>query len=82
MLQMRGARLRDCPAESTAHGGLRHRRFVALRCLVTRGLVKEVEEELNKFLTSQDVNVVHMAQSETGEYISVTLIYEDLSPLS
>ncbi len=54
---------------------------MALRCLVTRGLVKEVEEELNKFLTSQDVNVVHMAQSETGEYISVTLIYEDLSLL-
>ena len=51
------------------------------RCLVVRGLVKEVEEEINKFLTTHDVNVVHMAQSEHGEYLSVTLIYEILGPL-
>ena len=54
---------------------------MGLRCLVVRGLVKEVEEEINKFLTTHDVNVVHMAQSEHGEYLSVTLIYEILGPL-
>jgi hypothetical protein len=51
---------------------------MAVRCLVVRGLVKEVEEDLNKFLATHHVNILHMAQSEHGEYISITLIYEDL----
>lgn len=55
---------------------------MALRCLVVRGLVKEVEEDLNKFLGSHEVNVLHMAQSEHGEYISITLIYEQLEPVA
>ena len=50
---------------------------MAMRCLVVRGLVKEVEEDLNKFLATHQVNVLHMAQSEHGEYISMTLIYEE-----
>ncbi|MEN8160631.1 MAG: hypothetical protein ABFS41_11225 [Myxococcota bacterium] len=54
---------------------------MALRCLVVRGLVKEVEEDLNKFLANHEINLLHMAQSEHGEYISITLIYEDLAPL-
>jgi hypothetical protein len=53
-----------------------------LRCLVVRGLVKEVEEDLNKFLATHHVNILHMAQSEHGEYISVTLIYEELAPVA
>jgi len=48
-----------------------------LRCLVVRGLVKEAEEDINKFLGAHDVNVLHMAQSEHGEYISITLLYEE-----
>ncbi|MCP5055114.1 MAG: hypothetical protein GY937_00140 [bacterium] len=52
---------------------------MAIRCLVVRGLVKEVEEDINKFLASAEVNVLHMAQSETGEYLSVTMIYDELS---
>ncbi|MGH0034883.1 MAG: hypothetical protein ACQGVK_07625 [Myxococcota bacterium] len=52
-----------------------------LQCKVVRGLVKEVEEDLNKFLGQTDVRVVHMAQSETGEYVSVTLLYEEPDPL-
>ncbi len=44
--------------------------------------MKEVEEEVNKFLESQNVNVLHMTQSENGEYLSVTLLYEILSPMS
>jgi hypothetical protein len=54
---------------------------MALRCLVVRGLVKEVEEDLNKFLGAHEVNVLHMAQSEHGEYISITLIYEQPEPV-
>jgi hypothetical protein len=54
---------------------------MALRCLVVRGLVKEVEEDVNKFLATHDVNVLHMAQSEHGEYLSLTLIYEEPAPL-
>ena len=49
---------------------------MALRCLVFRGLVKEAEEEINKFLSSHEVRVLHMAQSETGDHISVTLIVD------
>ena len=48
-----------------------------LRCLVVRGLVKEAEEDINKFLAMHDVNVLHMAQSEHGEYISITLLYQE-----
>ncbi len=54
---------------------------MALRCIVVRGLVKEVEEELNKFLADNDVHVLHMAQSETGDHISVTLVVEYPDPL-
>ncbi len=55
---------------------------MALRCVVIRGLVKEAEEDINKFLTSHEVRVLHMAQSETGDHISVTLIVEEPEPLS
>jgi len=50
-----------------------------MKCLVARGLVKEVEEDINKFFATHDVNVLHMAQSEHGEYVTVTLIYTELS---
>ena len=49
---------------------------MAIRCRVFRGLVKEAEEEINKFLSSHEVRVLHMAQSETGDHISVTLIVD------
>lgn len=51
------------------------------QCLVARGLVKEVEEEVNKFLQTHLVNVLHMAQSEHGEYVTVTLLYDELPEL-
>ena len=54
---------------------------MAVRCLVVRGLVKEVEEELNKFLSTHDVHVLHMAQSESGDHLSVTLLYDEPEPL-
>ncbi len=40
-----------------------------LRCRVFRGLVKEVEEDVNKYLETHEVQIVHMAQSESGEYV-------------
>lgn len=49
---------------------------MAIQARVFRGLVKEVEEDINKFLSSDPVRVLHMAQSETGEWISVTLIVD------
>ena len=55
---------------------------MAMRCVVVRGLVKEVEEELNKFLSTHEVRVLHMAQSETGDHISITLIVDQPDPLS
>jgi len=51
---------------------------MSLRCLILRGLVKEVEEDMNKFLATHRVNILHMAQSEHGEYISVSVIYQTL----
>jgi hypothetical protein len=54
---------------------------MALRCLVFRGLVKEAEEDINKFLSSHEVRVLHMAQSESGDHISVTLIVDQPEPL-
>ncbi len=54
---------------------------MALRCIVVRGLVKEVEEELNKFLSGNEVRVLHMAQSESGDHISVTIVFEHPDPL-
>ena len=51
---------------------------MALRCVVSRGLVKEAEEEVNKFLSSgPGMRVIHMAQSESGDgHISITMIVE------
>lgn len=50
---------------------------MALRARVFRGLVKEVEEDINKFLSSQQIRLLHMAQSESGDHVSVTLIFDD-----
>jgi hypothetical protein len=52
-----------------------------IRCVVVRGLVKEVEEDLNKFLSANEVRVLHMSQSETGNHITITLIVDDMHPL-
>ncbi len=50
---------------------------MALRCVLFRGLVKEAEEDINKYLSTHEVRVLHMAQSETGDHISVTLIVDE-----
>ena len=53
---------------------------MALRCRVFRGLVKEAEEDINKFLSTHEIRVLHRAQSESGEFISVTLIFDEPEP--
>lgn len=52
-----------------------------LRCLVVRGLPKEVEEEINKFLSTTLVRVDYVSQSESGDHITVTLLYEPIVPI-
>ena len=47
-------------------------------CRVFRGLVKEVEEEINHFLSTANVRVQQLAQSETGDHITVTLIVDSV----
>ncbi len=54
---------------------------MALRCLVFRGLVKEAEEDINKYLSTHEVRVLHMAQSETGDHISVTILVDEPTAL-
>jgi hypothetical protein len=50
---------------------------MAMRCMIVRGLVKEVEEEINKYLCTHPVRVLHIAQSETSSHICLTLLFED-----
>jgi hypothetical protein len=52
---------------------------MASSCRVFRGLVKEVEEEINHFLSTENIRVRQLAQSETGDHITVTLIVEPSS---
>lgn len=47
-----------------------------LRCVVFRGLPKEIEEEINKFLESTPCDIQYALQSETGGHITITIFYE------
>jgi hypothetical protein len=47
-----------------------------LRCAVFRGLPKELEEEVNKFLSSTACVVHYVSQSESGDHICLTLLYD------
>ncbi|MDH3264897.1 MAG: hypothetical protein OEM24_12985 [Paracoccaceae bacterium] len=49
---------------------------MASHCRIFRGLVREVEEEINRFLSTANVRVLQLAQSETGDHITVTLIVD------
>ena len=54
---------------------------MALRVKIFRGLVMEAEEDINKFLMANEVRVLHLAQSESGNHISVTMLVEEPEPL-
>ena len=51
---------------------------MSMHCKVVRGIANDLQEEINKFLASGPVRVLHMAQSESSDHMSVTLIFEDL----
>jgi hypothetical protein len=55
---------------------------MALRCRMFRGLVKEAEEEIEKFLATHRIHVLHLAQSESGDHITVSLLFEEPDPLA
>lgn len=48
----------------------------SLRCHVFRGLPKELEEEMNKFLEVTPCIVHHAVQSESQNHVTLTLLYE------
>ena len=54
---------------------------MALRVKIFRGLVMEAEEDINKYLMANEVRVLHLAQSESGNHISVTMVVEEPEPL-
>ncbi len=39
---------------------------IPLRCIVFRGLSKEIEEEVNKFLEATQMQIQRVLQSESG----------------
>jgi len=51
----------------------------SLRCMVFRGLPKELEEEVNKFLEVTPCHVAFITQSESGNHVSLTIFYEPLT---
>ena len=48
----------------------------SLRCHVFRGLPKELEEEVNKFLESMSCQIQHVVQSESENHVTLTMFYE------
>ena len=46
-----------------------------LRCVVLRGLPKELEEQVNKFLATTPCHIEHVLQSEADGHLSLTIIY-------
>ncbi len=65
-----------------SHGRTRGASIVTLKSFVVRGLAKELEEDLNKFLAARPgIEIVHMGQSESGDHISVVLIFDEPDPL-
>lgn len=46
-----------------------------LRCQVFRGLPKEIEEELNKFLATTPCEIQRVLQSESTNHVTITIFY-------
>ncbi len=47
-----------------------------LRCVVFRGLPKELEEEVNKFLETTPCLVHQLVQSESGDHVTISIFFE------
>ena len=48
----------------------------SLRCHVFRGLPKELEEQVNKFLEATPCLIAHVVQSESENHVTLTMLYE------
>ena len=46
-----------------------------LKCTVFRGLPKELEEEVNKFLETTPAEIQRVLQSESGDHVTLTIFY-------
>jgi hypothetical protein len=46
-----------------------------LRCIVMRGLPKELEEEFNKFIESTPCRIHNVTQSEYRGHVTLTVLY-------
>jgi hypothetical protein len=46
-----------------------------LRCVVLRGLPKELEEQVNKFLSTTPCRIEHILQSEADAHVTLTILY-------
>ena len=51
----------------------------SLQCVVFRGLPKELEEDVNKFLEMTPCHVHFICQSESGDHVSLTIFYEPIT---
>ena len=47
----------------------------SLQCVVFRGFPKELEEQVNKFLATTPCTIEHVLQSESGDHLSLTILY-------
>lgn len=47
----------------------------SLRCVVFRGLPKELEEDVNKFLECTPCEIHHILQSENQGHVTLTILY-------
>ncbi len=48
-----------------------------LRCILFRGLPKEVEEEVSRFLETTPTAQIHnVVQSESNDHVTLTIFYE------
>ncbi len=47
-----------------------------LRCRVFRGLPKELEEDISKFLEATSCQIHHVVQSESGDHVTLTIFYD------
>jgi hypothetical protein len=54
---------------------------MSTRCIVLRGVAKEVEDAVNELLEEGGLRVVQLGQSESGNQITLTLIVEELGRL-
>lgn len=73
---MRASGLRIDFGSHTAGTDLYGRLMTELRCTVFRGLARELEEQLNKFLESNACQIHFVLQSESRDHTTLTLIYE------